>query len=234
MSKVAEEKSSSLMKLVEAIAISPDDARIVVSKYQNQVMEKLSGASKPDIDNIVIDKIISRYCKLAAMSGGVTSLAGIVPGIGTAVAVTAGGLADVSASMKLQIDMTMCLAIAINDGLSNEDAKNMSYIIALTGSLEHLGATSATRIASKAGVKMVNKYLTGGTLEVIKALFKSIGITFTQKAAAKAIPFGIGVVIGSSLNYALTKFVGNQARDFFLLDLKEKSESKSSKITPEN
>lgn len=113
----------------------------------------------------------------------------------------------------------------INDKLSNEDAKNMSIIIALTGTLEHLGSTPATKIASAAGVKMVKTYLTGPTLKFITALFKSVGITFTQKAAAKLIPFGIGVVIGSSLNYALTKFVGNIARDFFLLDLKDKKNS---------
>ena len=61
---------------------------------------------------------------------------------------------------------------------------------------------------------MVNQYLKGPTLVVIKKLFEKVGITFTQKAAAKAIPFGIGVVIGFSANYALTKYVGKNALDF--------------------
>jgi hypothetical protein len=44
--------------------------------------------------------------------------------------------------MKLQIDMTMCLAVAINGKVSNEDAKHMSYIIALYGSLEQTGSSA--------------------------------------------------------------------------------------------
>ncbi|MNT95502.1 EcsC protein family protein [compost metagenome] len=68
---------------------------------------------------------------------------------------------------------------------------------------------------------MVKKYLTGPVLQVIKDLFKKIGITFTQKAAAKVIPFGIGVVVGGTANYALTKYVGKTARDTFRLSLKE-------------
>lgn len=115
MSNLVEDKSSSLMKMVEAIAISPEDARALVFQYQSQIMEELPDASKPDIDNIIIDKIISRYCKLAAVSGATTSLSGIIPGVGTVVAASAGGIADASICMKLQIDMTMCLAIAIND-----------------------------------------------------------------------------------------------------------------------
>lgn len=69
---------------------------------------------------------------------------------------------------------------------------------------------------------MVNQYLTGSTLVAIKESFKKIGITFTQKAAARAIPLGIGVAISSSTNYALTRYVGNVARDTFYLDLAEK------------
>ncbi|WP_204304959.1 hypothetical protein, partial [Stenotrophomonas maltophilia] len=52
----------------------------------------------------------------------------------------------------------------------------------------------------------------------LKELFKKIGITFTRKALEKAIPFGIGVVIGSGANYALTKYVGNTARSWFEAD----------------
>ena len=224
MPNVVEENSSSLMKMVEAIAISPQDARSLVLRYRNQITTKSPNISKPDIDNIIIDKLISRYCKMAAISGGATSLTGVIPGVGTAISATAGGVLDVSACMKIQIDMTMCLAIAINDGLSNEDAKHMSYIVALMGSIEQLTSKGATSIASKAGVNLVKQHLKGGALTAIKALFKVFGVKFTQKAAMKAIPFGFGVVIGSSVNYALTKYVGNQARNFFLLDLAEKDE----------
>lgn len=218
-----EDNASALMKAVEIIAISPADARVVVSQYEQQARASRPKASEKELKNLVCEKIIKRYSKLASTSGGATALAGVIPGIGTAVSLVGGGLADVTVCMKLQIDMTMCIALAINKNLSNEDAKHMSFIIALAGSLEQVGSAGATRIASKAGVKMVDKYLKGAALQAIKELFKKIGIEFTKKATMKVIPFGVGVVIGASTNYWLTKYVGNTAKDFFDLDASERA-----------
>lgn len=120
--------------------------------------------------------------------------------------------------MKLQVDMTMCLAEAYGWDVNGEDARHLAFLIAAGGSLEKLGVEASTRIASNAGVKMVRQYLKGAVLQALKELFKKIGITFTRKALEKAIPFGIGVVIGSGANYALTKYVGNTARSWFEAD----------------
>lgn len=144
MTEEKNDSSSALMKIVESIAITPQDARVVVSQYEEQARSSLPDASDAQIQKLVTDKIIQRYSKLAAASGGTTSLAGVIPGLGTAVAAIGGSLADVSVCMKLQIDMTMCLAVAINKGLSNEDAKHLSFYIALSGSLEKL-TTEATK-----------------------------------------------------------------------------------------
>ncbi|MBK5355410.1 hypothetical protein JFU37_23270 [Pseudomonas sp. TH41] len=212
-----ENNGSALMKLVEAIAITPKDARELVAQYESQVSKAQPDASDERIQTLVIDKIIERYSKMAAVSGGATSLAGVIPGIGTAVAMVGGGAADVSLCMKLQIDMTMCLGIAINNKMSNEDAKHMSFVIALCGSLEQMASNGATKVASKAAVRVVSEYLKGATLQTIKQLFKQVGINFTKSAVSKAIPFGVGVVIGTAANYALTRYVGSVARDVFLL-----------------
>lgn len=217
MSIENEDTGSALMKLVEAIAISPQDARAVVAQYEAQARASRPNADEGVIQKLVTDKIIKRYAKMAATSGGATSLAGVIPGFGTAVAMVGGGLADVSLCMKFQIDMTMCLGMAINKGISNEDAKHMSFIIALSGSLEQLGSSRATTAASSAVVNIIKENLKGANLQLVKNLFKQIGIRFTKKGAIKVIPLGVGVVIGSSANYALTKYVGRVARDVFLL-----------------
>lgn len=209
------------MKMVESIAINPEDARELVAQYESQARRSAPSATDVKIQDAVVGKIISRYSKLAATSGAATALPGVVPGIGTLASAVGGGVVDVSVCMKLQIDMTMCLAVAINGKMSNEDAKHMSYIIALFGSLEQLGSTGATKMATKAGVRMINKYLQGAPLKTIKKLFMNIGIKFTKKGTLKAVPFGIGVVVGGTANYALTKYVGKAARDTFLLRLQE-------------
>lgn len=71
-----------------------------------------------------------------------------------------------------------------------------------------------TENASKAFVKMTQQYLKGATLQAVKEIFKKVGITFTRKAVEKAIPFGVGIVIGFSANKGLTWYVGSKAKDF--------------------
>lgn len=217
MTDTKDDNSSAFMKMVEAIAITPADARELVAQYEVQVRQAKPNVADAELRALLTDKIISRYAKMAATSGGATSLAGIIPGVGTAIAAVGGGLADVSLCMKFQIDMTMCLGIAINNKMTNEDAKHMSFVIALSGSLEQMATKNATSAASKAALKMINEHLKGATLETIKQLFKQVGINFTKTAFSKAIPFGIGVVIGSTTNYALTRYVGGVARDVFAL-----------------
>lgn len=220
-----EDNDSSLMKIVQAIAISPEDARMVVKQYENQLRADRPNLSDTQIRDLVLDKIVDRYSKLAATSGGATALAGVIPGIGTAVAMVGGGVADVSACIKFQVDMSMCLAVAMNKSLNNEDAKHLSFLIALYGSLEQAATAGTTRIASKAGVKLLEQHLKGTALAVIKQLFAKVGIVFARSAAAKAIPFGVGVAVGATANYALTRYIGKSAIGFLRIQAGEDIEA---------
>lgn len=222
MSEQENNKPDLVYMAVEKIAISPADAMAVAESYKKQILNSHPNIDKNKSQKIIAQKIIARYSKISATSGAATSLTSIVPGLGTAVSMVAGGTIDVAISMKLQVDMVMCLAAAYDYDLNNEDAKHMSFLIAGLGALEQAGTTQTSKLASKAGVKMVERYLRGAALETIKQIFKTIGINFTKSALKKALPFGIGVVVSSSTNYVLTKFVGKQALDWFVFDAQEK------------
>lgn len=212
------EDSDRLLKVVQAIAISPEDAKTTVRRLRSQ-----SERDRPNDDDRqhrerVADHIVSRYCFYASTSGGLTSLAGIVPGLGTAFAAIGGGATDVAVSMKLQVDMCMCLAEAFGYDVSSTDGKHLAFLIAAGATLEKAGVQSGAKIASEAGVKLLQQYLKGAALQVLKELFKKLGITLTRKALEKALPFGIGVAFGVAGNYAMTKYVGRAAKKWFLLD----------------
>lgn len=205
-----------LLKLVESIAIAPQDAHKIVESYRSQVED--SGLDPLAARDAIADKIISRYAKLAGMTGGATGLTGLIPGLGTIVSATGGAVADAAVSMKLQVDMCLCLAAAFDYDLNDEDARHLSFLLAAGGALEKAGEQAAVQLASKAGVKMLRQYLRGAVLQAIKELFKKLGIVFTRKALEKALPFGVGVAIGSSFNYAMTKYVGTTAKDWLTID----------------
>ena len=94
----------------------------------------------------------------------------------------------------------------------------MAFLLSLGGALEKAGAEAGVRIASKAGVNMLRQYLKGAALQVIKQLFRKLGLVFTRKALEKAIPFGVGVVVGAGANYGLTRYVGVQAKGWFVIE----------------
>jgi hypothetical protein len=216
-----EDRGSRLMKVVEAIAITPIDARAIVENYRKQVRAEHPAADHGRRRELIADKIVSRYARLAGTSGAATGLTAIIPGIGTAAAALGGGLADTAVTIKLQIDMCLCLADAYDYDVHAEDVRQLVYLVSLGGALEKAGTGVGVQIASKAGMRMLRQYLRGAALQFVKELFKRVGIVFSRKALEKALPFGIGVVIGGGANYAMTSYVGAQARSFFKIDREE-------------
>ncbi len=215
---MAKDTSDKLLKAVEAIAISPADAKAIVKRLWLQSEAEHPKDGDAQHQERVANHIVSRYAKLAASAGGITALSGVIPGVGTAVATLGGGVTDALVGMKLQVDMCMCLAEAFGHDLESPDARYLSFIIAAGGALEKAGVDVGAKVGSKAGVTMVRQYLKGAALQAVKELFKKLGIVFTRKALEKAIPFGIGVVLGASGDYALTRYVGAQAKKWFILD----------------
>lgn len=216
--KAADITDSKLWTVVNAIAIGPDRAHEIAEQYKVAARKTNPEADDFKIEKIVSEKIIKKYAKTSALSGTVTALPGVFPGVGTAVAVVGGGVADAAVSLKAQMDMTLVLAANYGWDLTEQDARHMALLISLCGGLEKLGEKAVTPVASKAGVKMLKMYLKGGALTAVKTLTAKFGVTFSRKALEKSIPFGIGAVLGGSVNYGLTRYVGREAVKCFLIE----------------
>ena len=160
-----EEDGSRLLRAVEAIAISPKDATSIAEQYLNQSKDRFPDSECWNHQLRAADKIIGRYSRLAAMVGTATGLPGIIPGLGTAVAIVGGAAADSLACMKLQVDMCMCLAAAFKYDITSEDGKHLAFLIAATGSAQRAGVEAGARLGSQAGVRMLRQYLKGAALK---------------------------------------------------------------------
>lgn len=130
---------SRLLKIVEAVAINPVEAKKIVEQYRKQSYKKHPNDTECQHQERIADKIISRYSKISAMVGGATALTSIIPGLGTILAATGGATADAVTCMKLQVDMCMCLAETFGYDVTSEDARHLSFLIAGGGTLEKAG-----------------------------------------------------------------------------------------------
>ena len=159
MGKSSEEDGSRLLKAIDAIAISPNDAIAIADRYCDQSREKFPTDSEWQHQLRAADKIIGRYARLTMMVGGATGLPGIIPGLGTAVAMIGGGATDSLVCMKLQVDMCMCLAATFKYDIRSEDGKHLAFLIAATGSAQRAGVGVGAQVGSKAGVRLLRQYL---------------------------------------------------------------------------
>ncbi|MFJ7776231.1 EcsC family protein [Streptomyces yangpuensis] len=214
-------EESRLQKAVEMIAITPQAATELVGGYRATFEAKFKRRPESLEDKRrLAAKIIGRYSKLSAVTGAVTAAPSVIPGVGTAVAVLGGGITDIAAALKLQIDMCMCLVEVYETELSDEDKKHLAFVLALAGSVEQMASKGGKAAVLKIAEKLVYQYLRGPALVTIKQLFKRVSITFTQKAMAKAIPAGVGVAFSSTTNYVLTTMVGKVAVAVLAKDVK--------------
>ena len=204
-----------LLKAIEFVLADPKDihreAQALLVKFQEAHRSK----SETEVRDLAAKKIISNYSYFAAFAGGATAITGVIPGLGTAIAVFGGATADAALSMKYQIEMTMALASVYGHNILLEEEKRICLIVAGLGAINEAAKEGGKAVGSKAFIKMTQQYLKGTTLQAVKEIFKKVGVTFTRKATEKAIPFGIGVVISFSANKGLTWYVGSKARDFF-------------------
>ena len=109
----------------------------------------------------------------------------------------------------------MALATVYGHDIEIEEEKRICLIIAGLGAANKAAKKGGEKLGTKAFARMLREKLKGATLVAVKAAFRKVGITFTRKTVEKAIPFGVGAVIGFGANKALTKYVGKKAKDFF-------------------
>jgi len=213
------DRKPNLLKAIELVLAEPaeikKEALAIKEKYYNKYADSKTDT---EIDGKIIDKIISNYSYFTAFVGGATALTGVIPGLGTAIATFGGATADAALSMKYQIEMTMAIATICGHNIEIEEEKRICLIIAGLGTINEAAKQGGKQVGAKAFKKMAQQYLKGATLQAVKEIFKKVGITFTRKAVEKAIPFGIGAVIGFSANKGLTYYVGTKVKDFYLLE----------------
>jgi len=213
--QIADDKPA-LLKAIEIVLAEPENIVKEVQVISRKYYDKYEGRkTKSEIQEIITDHIISNYSYYTAFSGGATALTGVIPGLGTVVSAIGGASADTVLCMKWQIEMTMAIAVVYGHDITIEEEKRLCFIIAGLGTINEAAKEGGKAVGAKAFIKMTQQYLKGATLQAVKEIFKKVGITFTRKAAEKAIPFGVGVIIGFSANKGLTWYVGSKATDFF-------------------
>jgi hypothetical protein len=161
--------------------------------------------------------LVYQRSKLAAIAGGVSSLPGAFPGVGTAAEIGA-GLADTVALVYAQVALVLAVAAAFDHDLSAHDARaaDVRVVLALDAG------------AAKFGQRGVVELADGGQLDpndrsLSEELNRELGALVVKRTArrrartllGREIPFGVGVAIGAGSNFKAMRHTGRTALRYY-------------------
>jgi uncharacterized protein (DUF697 family) len=137
------------------------------------------------------DELIRRKSRQTAAIGAATAGAGIIPGLGTVVALTVGAVADLGATLRLQSELVLEIAEVHGRQLSKEEKRR---VILLVGGLSAGGGRLLSRGGARLSLSLTQRY--------------------AQRWVARAVPFA-GIAAAAGANALTTYVIGKRAQALF-------------------
>ncbi|MCG6552108.1 MAG: hypothetical protein L7F77_07255 [Candidatus Magnetominusculus sp. LBB02] len=158
-------------------------------------------------------KLIKKAALKAGGVGGLTSLPGTLPLVGTVGTILVGSVVDLVVVLRMQIELCYALSVAYDVKMDEEELKAAALAI--------VGFSGSAAAAKAATAGMMRK-----TVDTLAADYIKIGLErAVSQVAEKVVPRllskwyrlipMLGIPLGVSINVATTMMIGNSARKYF-------------------
>ena len=155
--------------------------------------------------------IKSRHALLARMEGAAAGVpASVAPGAGTALAL----LPDVAALAWLQSRMVVHIAAVYGHDTTDQDMAAELLVLQGFYTTTDAARVALTEASKRVATRLVNTYIKGSTLILLKQLFRYVGIKFTRTGLLKAIPF-VAIPLGAVVNETATRSLARRAIKYY-------------------
>ena len=157
--------------------------------------------------NAVAGQLIRAHATKAAIAGGASALPGIVPGIGSLVAVLGGTLADIGYTLKYEVEMALCLAHHYGFDIREPKERQLAFLLASVSTYGAKTNKNAIFDILKIEREALWKYTPRQLSKMLISIFTKIVLHSSSKGLAKLVPF-VGIAVSASVNKVLTQRVG--------------------------
>lgn len=201
------EQGRKLISAVERLLDDNENIIAMVKKITRKVDQEQPGADSDTIKEIVAQRIIERYSNWSAISGGATALPGVVPGLGSAMAIVGGTLIDIALVLKFEVEMALALFYNFGFDINQEQERQLAFLMASVKTGEAQSGKGFVEDVVKAEGEALWR---NGSRQVPKLAIQVAGklaIASAPKALMKTLPI-IGIAIGTTVNKTLTARVG--------------------------
>ena len=203
-----EVKGEELLKAVERFVDSPRKIRQQVDAILEGARDSLPvDATEEQVRRVVEREIVSHYSNRTALAGGAAALPGLIPGLGTITALVGGGILDMTACLKFEVEMVLALAAVRGYSIEDRRERQLAYLLAAAHTYEATGGKNPLPDLVKTEIDAIWHYTPRQLGKLVAALFVKLALVLAGKGLTRAIPF-IGVVVSSAANKTLTQRVG--------------------------
>ncbi len=198
-------------RLLSAVERLIEDVDSLVARVERMRREAdLPPGEHDDIRvGALASKIVSSYSNRSALSGGLTALPAIIPGVGTVTALVGGALADVALMLKFEVEMALSLTHLYGFDVRNDRERQLAFLLASVSTYEASSGRNFFVDVAAAETTAIWNYAPRQVSKLLLTAFGRMALIGLSKGLAKALPF-VGIAVGASVNKVLTSRVGQR------------------------
>jgi hypothetical protein len=197
-----------LLSTVERLVDDCDTLIAQVEAYRSAAgLEPGESAVNSRHRESIARQLIANYSTKSAISGGVTSLPGLLPGVGSALVLLGGALVDVAFTLKYEVEMVLCLTYLYGRDIRDERERWLAYVMAGVHVHEARSGQNYLMDLVEAELDALPRYAPRQLFKLAGSIFGKLALLSASKGLARAIPL-VGIVVGASTNKFMTNSVG--------------------------
>lgn len=211
MTEPREEREVQGRKLLTAVERLLAETGSLVA-YSNECMRRAKAKKLGDESKTIAEaasEVVRHYSNLSAVSGGATALPAMLPGIGTAVALTGGALADVALILKFEVEMALVLTHLHGWDIRDEKERQLAFLMASVSTYDAKSGRNFFVDIAEAEGQALWSYAPREVSKLLAMTLTKLAVSGVGKGLARAVPF-VGIAVGASLNKVLTGRVGER------------------------
>jgi hypothetical protein len=201
-----------LLTAVERIIANTDSLIALSQEHQRRARERKLDGEGATLEAAAAE-VISHFTRRSAISGGLTAAPALLPGLGSLVAAAGGTLADIGLVLKFEVEMALVLSHLYGFDITRPEERQIAFLLASVGTYDaQSGGDVMGELAqaARAGGDAVWTYAPREVSKLVLSVMAKIALLKLSKGLLlKALPL-VGIAIGSTMNRALTRRVGER------------------------
>ncbi len=213
--KAHEEKGRKLMDAVERVVDDAESIIATVDRHWRQAREAWPSLEEEALRDEVADRLVEHFAYRSAVSGGVSSLPAMLPGLGTALALTGGTLLDLSLMLKFEVEMALAMSWCYGFDIREAHERRLAFLLASWATADAQGGDGEHKGSSVAEANedmSIWNYAPRQVPKLLVQVASRIALRQVSRGFGRLIPV-VGVAVGSSMNRSLTRRVGARCKE---------------------